>query len=469
MKNSKLTKSLFLFVAMAVLCPLANAQQMSELEAKRYERRAVEAAMWGMPVVNYWAMREGFARDLGSKANDIVYFSKPVDWHLRITTPNNTTLYMMSFWNTEKDGPIVIEVPKTTKDVGLFGTAMDAFQRPLVDFGNMGEDKGLGAKYLFLPIGYDKPIPDGYLPVYGNTNNEWFLLRVLLKNFSPESLAKGAAFAKSFKVYPYNNPGKKMNFHDAAGKDINAIAPYNDTFFDALNEVLQEERVAEQDMVAMGMLQTVGIEKGKVFNPTKDEREALDKAAKQMQQEFIDLVINNPDRYWNDRKWSYLAEPKVILETGFSYKYPRLLDYTARGTAYYSAFSSVVTYGTQTQYLVGGQDSDGNTLKGENNYVLHLPKDVPAAQFWSALVYDNNSAAFVKNTSKAGVSSLDKGLITNPDGSVDVYFGPKAPKGKEANWAPTVAGTDYFILFRFYGPKSSLVEKTWKMGDLIKQ
>ena len=82
MKNSKLTKSLFLFVAMAVLCPLANAQQMSELEAKRYERRAVEGAMWGMPVVNYWAMREGFARDLGSQANDIVYFSKPVDWQL---------------------------------------------------------------------------------------------------------------------------------------------------------------------------------------------------------------------------------------------------------------------------------------------------------------------------------------------------------------------------------------------------
>ena len=216
MKTSKMKKLIQSVVTIVMLTTTATAQEAklegsllreddkvakSNYAEKRFHRRAVETAMWGMPVVNYWAMREGFARDLGSQANDIVYFSKPVDWHLRITTPNNTTLYMMSFWNTEKDGPIVIEVPKTTKDVGLFGTAMDAFQRPLVDFGNMGEDKGLGAKYLFLPIGYDKPIPAGYIPVYGNTNNEWFLLRVLLKNFSPESLAKGAAFAKSFKIY----------------------------------------------------------------------------------------------------------------------------------------------------------------------------------------------------------------------------------------------------------------------------
>jgi hypothetical protein len=85
------------------------------------------------------------------------------------------------------------------------------------------------------------------------------------------------------------------------------------------------------------------------------------------------------------------------------------------------------------------------------------------------LVYDNSTAAYVENTPKAGVSSLEKDLITNPDGTVDIYFGPKAPEGKEANWAPTVAGVDYFLLFRFYGPTKPLIEKTWTLGDLVSQ
>ena len=60
---------------------------------------------------------------------------------------------MFAFWNTKNDGPIVVEVPPTTKDVGLFGAVMDTWQRPLLDVGDKGTDRGLGAKYLFLPPG----------------------------------------------------------------------------------------------------------------------------------------------------------------------------------------------------------------------------------------------------------------------------------------------------------------------------
>jgi hypothetical protein len=105
----------------------AAPDKSQEMADARFQRRAVEAAFWGMPTVNIWAMREGYKRDAGVTANSVLYFSKPQDWHLGITTPNNSTLYIMSFWNTQKDGPIVVEVPPTTADVGLFGTAMDAW------------------------------------------------------------------------------------------------------------------------------------------------------------------------------------------------------------------------------------------------------------------------------------------------------------------------------------------------------
>jgi hypothetical protein len=448
----------------------AAADKSQNMADERFQRRAVEAAFWGMPTVNIWAMREGAKRDAGAGPNAVLYFSKPMDWKLQVTTPNNTTLYIMSFWNTQKDGPMVVEIPPTTKDVGLFGTAMDAWQRPLIDVGGQGYDKGLGAKYLFLPPGYQDVPPKGHIPIHSPSNNGWFLLRTLLKNLNQESLEKGVKFIKQIKIYPLSkadNPPTTKHV-DGSGILINGIAPYNDTFFDALNTMVQEEPVAQQDMVAMAMLKTIGIEKGKPFKPTKKKRSQLNSAAIQAHEEFMDGVVSASDTYWQGKNWSSLVVPEVVQQTGFSYEYPSFLDYTTRAITYFSAFSSVVTYGTQTVYFVGGKDSAGDRLDGGKNYKLHVSAKVPAKQFWSVLVYDLATAGFLEHTPKAGVSSLDKGLQTNADGSVDVYFGPKAAAGKEANWAPTVEGHDYFLLFRFYGPTQPFFDKSWVLNDLKK-
>jgi hypothetical protein len=232
--------------------------------------------------------------------------------------------------------------------------------------------------------------------------------------------------------------------------------------------MVQEEPVAEQDMVAMGMLKTIGIEKGKPFKPTTKERAALKSAANQAHEEFKDLVVNTADPFWPKSSWSYLVIPEVVQQTGFSFKYPSYLDYSYRGSIYFSAFSSVVNYGTSTQYLVAGKDTSGARLDGGTNYKLTVPANVPVKQFWSVVVYDLDTAALVKNTAKAGVTSLDQGVVTNSDGSVDIHLGPEAPKGKEANWAPTVKGTDYFLLFRFYGPTEKFFDKSYKLNDLKK-
>ncbi|MGB5460055.1 MAG: DUF1214 domain-containing protein, partial [Eudoraea sp.] len=53
----------------------------------------------------------------------------------------------------------------------------------------------------------------------------------------------------------------------------------------------------------------------------------------------------------------------------------------------------------------------------------------------------------------------------NADGSVDVYFGAKAPKGKEKNWVPTNAEKGFFVVFRFYGPEEGYINKTWVLND----
>ena len=462
-----------LSVASAKDVGVSSSNSMSSemsLTDKRFHRRAVESAIWAQPIVGFWAMRDAFRETFDYKLNDVVYSSQIADWKYKFLTVNNTTLYSYVFYNIKKE-PVVVEIPSTTKDVGLFGSIMNSWQQAFIDFGGLGADKGKGAKYLIVHKDYQDVIPAGYIPVYQDTYNGWLAGRILIKDFTPTTLAKAEKFIKRMKIYPLSEAGKKhkQRFHDSAGKLVNGVPPYDHRFFDALNDMVQEEQVASRDLSAMGMLKEVGIQKGKEYKPSKASKAKMDIAVKQAQQEFIDMMVNNPDRYWSSRKWSYLVIPEVVRETKFSFEYPRMLDYTMRGVMYYSAISSVVTYGDQTQYLVGGQDSKGENLHGENNYVLNVPANAPVKLFWSALVYDNNTAAFVENTPKAGVSSLDKGFITNTDGSVDIYFGPKAPKGKEANWAPTKAGVDYFLLFRFYGPTEALGQKTWVLGDLVKQ
>ena len=60
----------------------------AEANQRMLQHRAVEAAIWGMPLVSFAAMRDAFFRDAGAKYGDIVYLSKPADWRFQITTPN---------------------------------------------------------------------------------------------------------------------------------------------------------------------------------------------------------------------------------------------------------------------------------------------------------------------------------------------------------------------------------------------
>src|SRR6478736_4493834 len=112
-------------------------------------RRGVEAALWGMPLVNFDAMRQAYFRDAGAQYNDIIYWSKPSDWRNQTTTPDHSTSHVMFFVNL-KNGPIVVDIP-ATGETNLYGTLIDSWTVPMMNIGKQGEDKGKGGKYLLLP------------------------------------------------------------------------------------------------------------------------------------------------------------------------------------------------------------------------------------------------------------------------------------------------------------------------------
>ena len=99
-----------------------------DLKHRMIERRAVEAIIWGMPIVNFDLMYEAMVR-LGGAANQILYWSRLPDWKNQTLTPNPDAIYLMPFINTKDVGPVVIQIPPADEG-SITGTIMDAWQMP---------------------------------------------------------------------------------------------------------------------------------------------------------------------------------------------------------------------------------------------------------------------------------------------------------------------------------------------------
>jgi hypothetical protein len=174
--------------------------QEQTIHDRMSHHRAVDAIVWAMPLLNFKGFRDGHAA-VGVGYNDIAYHSKIQNWKFQTATPNDTTPYVNFYWSIE-DGPVVVEMPPSADGVGIFGTIMDAWQRPIDDVGAAGRDKGRGGKYVLVPPGYDGPILSGSYTYLQRTNHGFAVLRPVIADASPENIAKAAEFARGVKVYP---------------------------------------------------------------------------------------------------------------------------------------------------------------------------------------------------------------------------------------------------------------------------
>jgi hypothetical protein len=455
-------------LALATLSSRTLAQSFSaeELARRTTERRAVEAVVWGMPLVNTDAMRQAYLRDVGAKYNDICYFSKPAEWRFQVTTPNASTHYVYSNFNL-KDGPVVIEVPAPV-GAGLLGAVLDAWDVTVVGVGPEDENKGEAAKYLLLPPDFKGDVPAGFIPAKFATYNGYWLLRAIPAGSTEADVEAALALVKKLRAYPFAqaaNP-REQRFIDIHGKTFDGVPSFDESFFVSLNRMVQEEPVQERDLVAMGMLQSIGIEKGKDFKPDDATKRILKAAAQEQLAVFVQGMKTFGERWWEDRTWA--LPDKRGVKTNFSYVTNVAVDVDARGLSNFAAFGfpKRVGQGGSIVYLVAFRDGRGEAISGERTYKLHVPPNVPAKQYWSVIAYDSLTNAFVRESPVVGLDSYSKAMKRNTDGSVDIYFGPKAPASRETNWIYTAPRRSWFAGFRLYDPDKPFFDKAWKLADL---
>jgi len=243
---------------------------------------------------------------------------------------------------------------------------------------------------------------------------------------------------------------------------------YDARFFDALNRIVQIEPWLTRDKAMIDTLKSIGIEKGKPFKPDAGTRAVLDEAAAEAHAWIRNRLETSyfPAPYFDGGHWHVPASSDVLEGLISNFANPDTYAVDGRGVAYAFAFFSAKHLGAGQFYLMATKNRAGAALDGGNTYRLHVPAAAPVSQYWSATAYDAATHALIRHTEWSSRSSNVHGLVKNPDGSVDISFGPVPPNGKKSNWVPTKSGQPFEVLFRFYGPQKPLFDKTWTLPDI---
>ena len=440
----------------------ANGYPTDETVTKLFDemdfQRAVQAYIWSIPLVSfeYWQPKQ--AKEVGVSNGQLVYMVT-YDEKVCCLTLNVTTPYVQGFIDLRESGPMVIEIPEGGE---VRGATHDMWQIEIMQMTRPG-------KYLF--VGPYQEVPpeaesEGFVINHSPMNDMFVGIRLI-----PEDEKKREELLSKTKVYPYKNrknpivkPAKRPT------KPWFAHAPRDMEYWKTLHHSINTQPVREVDRYFIAMLKKLGIEKGKPFNPDERQTKILKEAlvvgeAMAKANDFSKRL--DKAHYRDGSHWEFSTTANWNQRTEFYQE----LD-GAAAWFYEAVTNDEAMQGQRTGwgqvYMGGYKDSDGDWLDGANNYRLHVPAKVPAKLFWAMTLYDVSTRAIIQNKiKKAGVNSRQK-LQTNKDGSVDLYFGPKAPKAKEANWIQTTPGKAWFAYFRLYSPEQPFLDQTWVLPDIEK-
>jgi len=426
-------------------------------------QRGVQAFLAALPAAAMSAYRTGF-RSFGPHNQTVLITESLMDSRMLFLTANTETVYIGAWFDT-KDGPLVLDVPPR-----MLGMVDDAWGRFVTDVGNAGPDHGQGGRYLLLPPGYAGDVPDGYFVVRSPSYGNLLFARGFIVDGDPRPAVENAR--RGFRAYPLaraaNPPA--MDFVDISGAAFNMVFASDASFFDLVATVVREEPLEAVDPEIRGLLAAIGIRKDTPFAPDARMQGILAEAAAvgNATARAILFGTRDSDAYlYPNSAWKVLW---IGNDSAFS---PGgVLDPDGRTLYFYvgvgiSPSMAVRLVGIGSQYAMADHDAAGRYLDGAKTYRLHLPPSIPAKDFWSLVVYDPQTRSLLQTDQRfPSTGSQKQGILLNPDTSVDVFFGPEPPPGREANWVQTIPGKGWFVYLRLYGPLEPWFDKTWRPGEI---
>lgn len=427
-------------------------------------QKACQAYLWAVPLVSFYNWFDA-QREFGAKDGAIVQY-KEFDAKQGILTGNGTTPYAIMFADLIKTGPLVVEVPPGPAAAIID----DMFQRTVMDFGVSGADRGKGVKFIILAPGMEAP--KGYdkkkFTIVNNTTRDAFIgIRALQAD-----PAEADSFLKKFVIYPYSEINNKpqTQFIEVDGDIVwGQWQDHGMGYWETVKKIVDHDIFSEREGYILAMLQSLGIEKGKPWNPSP-ERKKLFKEAAVVGESMVKMItFDKPfvkDDLYKGTLWDRLMIPEYNDKKGdIEQMYKRAAftwEAVSRGKAYYMELP-----GLGQQYRTAYKDADGVHLIGNKHYTLTLPPNPPAKTFWSIVVYDVNTRTMIRNKSGNPIVSGRTNPVMEADGSFIIHFSPEKPDGVDAkNWIQTNPKESWFTYLRFYGPTERYFDETYPLEDI---
>ena len=333
------------------------------------------------------------------------------------------------------------------------------------------QDLGQGGKFLVLPPVYDGDVPDGYFAVRTATYCNFSFIRANadVVGYGDKALD---FYRQHAKIYPLSAGPRPPVVKNITGVAWNSLVPEDASAFKAMHEVIDYEPAEAFGRELLGRLASLGIEKGKPFDPDARLQGILEQAAQQgvaMSRVIAFDCRDDEATVYPNRKWE---SPYVTNNSTFhrddhiALEARTVFHFTADGIT--PAMAAQMPEGKGSRYQTTYKDADGNYLDGTKTYKISMPPEVPVALFWAVTVYDPWTRSEIQSQPYPSISSQsDPAPATNADGSIDIHFAADKPDGvPDENWIRVLPDRGFFVYIRYYGPLNDFNDKTWVPNDV---
>jgi hypothetical protein len=363
-----------------------------------------------------------------------------------VVAPNRDTVYVIAVLDL-RAGPHVLTLPAIPDRYHVF-QFLDAW---MGGFGLLGTRTtgGRGGSWVIAGPGQDPAIPAGYGRLSCPTNQAFVLGRI--RAVDDADAARAGEYGARMRLAPLVAGTPATPPMPKPAGTPQSIGDNGIAFFDEVGDALvanppvtREQRAALRAVAALGA--------GAGRHPSVDP--GSDRA-------FLRGAITNGLRDLADTTLPGSSEVNgwaVNLGLGTADTSAGLRERAVVARYFWGPVPAA-----EAVYPRAVAASDGQPLDGAKRYRVHFAADriPPVDAFWSLTVYGADMFLVPNAAMRYSLSGDTPGLVTNADGSIDVYLHADAPVGKVANWLPVPPGP-FNLIMRLYLPRAPILDGTYE-------